>query len=167
MVGRYSLGGRYADHAEVVDRVVATADELRETALGLAEADAAACAAVAEAYALAKETGEEKARRSRAIADALAGAAGPPADTIGHCRRALELAETLLPIGNRNVITDVAAAAEAIRAAATTSRVNVLINLGGVTDTAVRDRCAAALADVDDIAARAEAVTRTVVEEIK
>ncbi|MGH3794306.1 MAG: cyclodeaminase/cyclohydrolase family protein [Pseudonocardiaceae bacterium] len=70
-----------------------------------------------------------RAVRSAAIAAALAGAGAPPAAVIEVAGTVVGLAEELLPIGNRNVVTDVAAAAEAARAAATTARVNVEINL--------------------------------------
>ena len=76
MVARYSDGPRH--DAEVVGRVRAAADGLAEEAIDLAEADAAAFQKVAAAYQLPKGTDEEKAARSDAIAEALAGAARPP-----------------------------------------------------------------------------------------
>ena len=78
----------------------------------------------------------------------------------------VELAEKLLPIGNPNVITDVAAAAEAARAAATTARVNIEINLGGIRDEQARTEFTAQAARVDGIALRADQVTAAVREEI-
>jgi formiminotetrahydrofolate cyclodeaminase len=50
MVARYSDGPRY--DAGLMNRIVAEADELREDALALADADATAFGAVAEAYRL-------------------------------------------------------------------------------------------------------------------
>ena len=76
------------------------------------------------------------------------------------------LAEWLLPFGNPNVVTDIAAATEAARAAATTARVNVEINLGGIKDVALRAELAAAVRDVDETAVRAQAVTEAVRREI-
>jgi methenyltetrahydrofolate cyclohydrolase len=166
MVARYSTGDRYAEHRATVERITADADELRAIALQLAEDDAAAFALVADTYKLPKDTAEAKAARSAAIAAALAGAAKPPVAVIAAARVAVELAEDLLPIGNRNVVTDVAAAAEAARAAATTARVNVEINLGGVTDERARAELADQAATVDEIAARAEQVTAAVRKEI-
>ena len=72
------------------------------------------------------------------------------------------LAEQLLPIGNRNVISDVAAAAEAARAAATTARVNVDINLAGIKDPVIWGELAAVVETVDDVVLRAEKVTAAV-----
>ncbi|WP_035792444.1 cyclodeaminase/cyclohydrolase family protein [Kitasatospora mediocidica] len=166
MVARYSTGERYAEVEDAITRILAEAEELGATALRLAEEDAAAFTAVTDAYKLPKATDEEKAARSAAIARALVGAAQPPAATIAAARRLVELGEELAPIGNRNVLTDVAAATEAARAAATTARVNVEINLGGIKDEAVRAELLAATADVDQIAAAAEAVTSAVRKEI-
>ncbi|WP_329570747.1 cyclodeaminase/cyclohydrolase family protein [Kitasatospora sp. NBC_01266] len=166
MVARYSTGERYAGVQDAITRILAEAEELGATALRLAEEDAAAFTAVTDAYQLPKATAEEKAARSAAIAQALVGAAQPPADTIAAARRLVALGEELAPIGNRNVLTDVAAATEAARAAATTARVNVEINLGGIKDEAVRAELLAATADVDQIAAAAEAVTSAVRKEI-
>jgi len=167
MVARYTTGERYAEHAEEIAAATAEADRLRERALELAAADAAAFTAVSDAYRLPRADERQKAARSRAIADALAGAARPPADVIAVARELAALAERLLPVGNPNVITDVAAAAEAVRAAAATARVNVEINLGGIRDDdALRAELADAIGGVDDIAARTEAVTRAVREVI-
>ena len=166
MVARYTTGPKYADHAGPVAGITAEADRLRDAALLLAEQDARAFTAVTDAYKLPRAEPEQKAARSRAIADALAGAARPPADVIALAARVVELAERLLPFGNPNVVTDIAAATEAARAAATTARVNVEINLGGITDEALRTELAHAARDVDALAARAEAVTDAVRKEI-
>jgi formiminotetrahydrofolate cyclodeaminase len=166
MVARYSSGEKYAEHADRVPAITAESDQLRERALELAEEDARAFGAVADAYKLPRADGEQKAARSRAIADALAGAARPPADVIEVAARVIALAEDLLPVGNPNVVTDIAAATEAARAAATTARVNVEINLGGIKDDALRAELTDAVREVDALAARAEAVTRTVRERI-
>ncbi|MFI7703652.1 cyclodeaminase/cyclohydrolase family protein [Nonomuraea sp. NPDC049480] len=161
MVARYSTGEKYAGHAETVVAVIAETDTLRTRALRLAEEDAAAFTAVTDAYRLPK--GEE---RSAAIARALAGAAEPPAGVVEAATRVIELCELLLPIGNRNVVTDVAAAAEAARAALTTARVNVEINLGGIKDERVREELKIRVSGVDAAVARADWVTAEVREEI-
>src|SRR5271155_2132509 len=80
MVARYSNGVRY--DAELMARICTEADMLRDQALTLAEEDAAAFGAVSAAYRLPKETFELLQARSAAIAEALAGAARPPAEVI-------------------------------------------------------------------------------------
>jgi formiminotetrahydrofolate cyclodeaminase len=162
MVARYSDSAKFADHAEEITIITATADRLRENALGLAEEDAAAFTAVTTAYGLPKGTPDEAVARSAAIAKALVTAAHVPAMVIAVAEQVLSLGEQLLPIGNRNVISDVAASAEAARAAATTARVNVEINLGGIKDPANWGELASVVDTVDDLVLRAEKVTAAV-----
>ncbi|GLZ76878.1 hypothetical protein Afil01_16850 [Actinorhabdospora filicis] len=150
-----------------VQHVIDATDALRERAVALAAEDAEAFTAVTDAYKLPKATDEEKAARSAMIAASLVGAARPPAEVVATAARLVELAEELLPIGNKNVITDVAAATEAARAAATTARVNIEINLGGIKDAGARAELAGVAAGVDDIARRAAAVTEAVREGLK
>jgi formiminotetrahydrofolate cyclodeaminase len=164
MVARYSDGPRY--DAELMGRLVTRADQLRDEALVLAEADAAAFGAVAEAYRLPRDTGEEKEARSAAIAAAVAEAAWPPAYVVRLARVLTEVAEELLPTGNRSVITDVAAAAEAARAAAVTARVNIEVNLRGIKDPALVAEFRATAAVTDEITERADRVVAAVREEI-
>lgn len=162
MVARYSTGEKYAAHQSVVERIIRESDALRGRALTLAEQDAAAFTAVTDAYRLPAGDDTAKAARSAAIARALVDAARPPAEVITAALDVVELAETLLPIGNPNVITDIAAAAEAARAAATTARVNVEVNLTGIREERTREALLADTARVDEIAARAERVTAAV-----
>ncbi|MGH3189327.1 MAG: cyclodeaminase/cyclohydrolase family protein [Streptosporangiaceae bacterium] len=165
MVARYSDGAKY--DASVMDHVITEADGIRSDALTLAERDADAFGLVASAYGLPKGTEEEKAARSAAIASALAGAARPPADVVRLALLLVSLAEELLPTGNRNVITDVAAAAEAARAAAVTAQVNIEVNLRGIGDDAVKADIASMAAVADEVTARADRVVAAVLEEIR
>ncbi|GAA0372804.1 cyclodeaminase/cyclohydrolase family protein [Streptomyces blastmyceticus] len=166
MVARYSTGPKYADHEETVARITEQADALREQALQLAADDAAAFGAVTDAYKLPKDTSETKAARSAAIADALLGAARPAEATITCAADIVALAEKLLPIGNRNVITDIGAAAEAARAAAATARLNIEINLSGIKDPDARTALLRSAALVDALADRTDEITATVRKEI-
>jgi formiminotetrahydrofolate cyclodeaminase len=138
------------------------ADALRSEALELAEADAAAFGAVGAAYQMPRSA----AGRPEAIAVALAGAARPPADVVRLALRLIPLAEELLAGGNRNVITDVGAAVEAARAAAVTARLNIEVNLRGITDAALRDEFAETALVADTVAERAEAIVAAVRAEI-
>ena len=81
--------------------------------------------------------------------------------------RLVGLCETLLPIGNPNLRTDIAAAAEAARAAIATARVNVEVNLGGIRDDQTRDSLRARLTNADETMTRADRVTAQVRESLK
>lgn len=164
MVARFSDGPRH--DADVVGRVRAAADGLADEALELAEADSAAFGKVVAAYDLPRGTGAEQAARSAAIAEALGGAARPQADLMAAASRLAGLAEDLLPAANRNLITDLAAAAAAIGAAAITAQVNIEANLAGVKDEALADELAAVAALGDGVADRAARLVTAVREEM-
>jgi methenyltetrahydrofolate cyclohydrolase len=164
MVARFSDGPRY--DAETVGRVRAAADGLADEAVDLAMADEAAFKKVAAAYQLARDTPEAKAARSAAIADALGGAAGPPADLMAAAVRLVGLAEELLPVANKNVISDIAAAAAAISAAAVTARVNIEANLPGIKDPALAEELSLTAELADGVTDRADRVIAAVREEI-
>jgi len=164
MVARFSDGPRY--DAETVGRVRAAADGLAEEGVSLAAADAAAFEQVLAAYGLPKDTDEAKAARSAAIADAMAGAARPPADLMAASVRLVGLAEELLPVANKNVIADIAAAAAAISAAAVTAAVNIEANLSAIKDPALVEELTATAALADGVTDRADRVVTAVREEI-
>ena len=164
MVARFSDGPRH--DAEVVGRVRAAADGLADEALDLAEADSAAFEKVVIAYQLPKDTPEQQAARSEAIAEALGGAARPPADLMAAAVRLAGLAEDLLAVANRNVISDIAAAAAAIGAAAVTAQVNIEANLGGIKDPALTAELTDTAALADGLADRADRLVDAVREEI-
>ncbi len=162
MTARYSDGPRYAEHAATISMIVSEADRLRAASADLMALDGEAFGAVAEAYRLPKDTDEQRAARSAAIAAAMITASSPPAELIGIGSRLLELAEQLRPIVNQTVVGDVAAAVEAIRAAVATCRVNVAANLAGITDPAARARLTAAADAVDELEERAARLTMAV-----
>ena len=164
MVARFSDGPRH--NADVVGRIRAAADGLVDEALELGEADSAAFGKVIAAYGLPKETDQEQAARSAAIAQAMAGAARPPADLMAAAVRLAGLAEDLLPAANRNVIGDIAAAATAIGAAAVTAQVNIEANLSVIKEPALVEELRRTAALADGVADRAARLVTAVREEI-
>lgn len=162
MVARYTTGDRYADHAETIARIITEVDQLRAVAVRLAEADAEAFAAVAGAYRLPQHTTAEKEARAEAVHRALITAAWPPAQVISVAEMVVNIGEALAAMGNRNVIADVAAAAEAARSAAATARVNVEINLADISDEQASMEIIAQAGKVDEVIARAEQITVSV-----
>ncbi|MGY2005370.1 cyclodeaminase/cyclohydrolase family protein [Nocardia gipuzkoensis] len=166
MVARYTTRAKDAENRPVVDRIIEAADEARGRALALADADAAAFTAVGAAYKLPKETPEDLAARTAAINAALIEAARVPAAVIDEADEVLSLAAELLPIGNPNVVTDIGAAAAACRAAATTSQLNIEINVASLP-AAEGDRFAPVLMRVDELTARADALHADVVHAVR
>jgi len=150
MVARYTTGAKFEQHAALVARITSAADHLVVEALRLADADEHAFQSVIDAYKLPSDTDELKAAKAAAIQDALIQAAQTPAQLIGVAGEIVDLAGDLLDAANPNVISDVAAAADAARAAATTARVNIDINVVAIKDSAARTRLAGQTDGIED-----------------
>jgi formiminotetrahydrofolate cyclodeaminase len=113
------------------------ADELRRLAgelAGLIDRDAAAYDAVVAAYRLPRSTDAEKAARREAVAAATRGATEVPLQTMRTIRRALEPALIVARHGSANAASDVGVAVELLGAGLRGARLNVDINLGGLSD---------------------------------
>jgi formiminotetrahydrofolate cyclodeaminase len=164
MVGRFTTA---PEHAEVVGRCVAAADALRADCLEAAEADEVAFSAVAEAMAMPRDTDEQQQARTSALAAAQLGAAQPPRRVIESAAELVGLAEQLLPVAKRTLVSDVAAVTAAARAAATTARLAVETNLGGIEDDAAVRELTATVAGVDRLLARADAVEVAVRDRVR
>ncbi|RMI32264.1 cyclodeaminase/cyclohydrolase family protein [Nocardia stercoris] len=161
MVARYTTRAKDADNRPVIERIIDAADAARERALSLSDADAAAFTAVGAAYKLPKTDGAESAVRAAAITAALLTAARVPAEVVAVADDVVALAADLLPIGNPNVITDIGAAVDCARAAVTSSRLNIAINVGLLHDGEGAE-FAPILGRIEEIVARADAVAAEV-----
>lgn len=166
MVARYSDRGEDEAARALAERIAQDADALSERATELIDEDMAAFGAVGAAYRLPRGDENEKAARREAIAAASVGAAQPPAAVIDLATQVVALAGELLPVANRNVITDIAAAADAARAAAATARINVEINLSGIADDTTRGALGQALDGVDALLQAADELSARVRRDI-
>lgn len=146
---------KYAEHEQTMRDVLKEAAEHRQTALELAEADAAAFTGVTDAYRLPKATDEEKANRSAKIQEALVAAAEVPLRTAALAAEILGLARRIRAGANVNVLSDVAVAAVSARAAMQAA-VNVAVNRTSMTDVIARARLESELARIGDEVAAAE-----------
>jgi formiminotetrahydrofolate cyclodeaminase len=164
MIGRFTTD---PEHAEAVREIVAEADTRRDACLAAAAADEEAFSAVADAMKLPRDTDEEREHRRRALRAAQREAARPPQVVIEAAVELVALAERLLPIANRTLISDVAAVGAAARAAATTARLAVETNLPGIEDGDARAELTTAVAVVDELLARADAVEEAVRAEMR
>ena len=138
MVARYSTGAGYAQVGEEVLDIQVSAETQRIGALKLADEDGAAFQGVIDAYRLPKGSTSEVDQRRQSIQEALRGAAAPPQDLVVVAAAIVALGERLAGIANPNLISDVAAAAEAARAAAATARINIEINLSSISGAAMQ-----------------------------
>ena len=138
MVVGYTDAG--AEQGEQLESLLARAQELRRTALRLADDDAAASRAFGSAFRL--NEGDE---RDRAIREASLGAARSSAMLGDHAIAAIDDLSWLAENGNKALIADVVVAFGALRAAVTGARTNVSFDLAtlrssGLTLEQVREQ---------------------------
>ena len=164
MVGRFTTD---EEHAELVGGIVSAADDHRAAALSAAADDETAFSAVAEAMRMPRDTDDERTSRSRALAEARLAAARPPREILGIAAAVVTLAERILPVANRNLVSDVAAATAAARAAATTALLAVETNLVGLDADGAAGDLTAAVDAAGEVARRADAVEAAVRKAIR
>ncbi len=90
--------------------------------------------AVSAAFKMPRDTDELKAARDSAIQEALKAAVVPPMGIVETCVETLKLCMPVAKIGNINAISDAGVAAVAAEAGMRAGAMNVLINLGAITD---------------------------------
>jgi glutamate formiminotransferase/formiminotetrahydrofolate cyclodeaminase len=134
MVCNLTIGKKkYADAADELRDVLRKTEALRLELARLIDEDAEAFNKVMEAMGLPKATEEEKARRSAAVQVALVDAASVPLAVMAKCVEVVGLASIVAAKGNVNAVSDAGVSALVARAGAHAARLNVLINLGGIT----------------------------------
>ena len=140
MVVNLTVGkSAYAEHESHVQPIGEQARALRQRALELIDADAAAFDTVMAAYGLPRDSDAEKAARTAAIQVATADAARPPMEIAEVAARIIELAAALPGRSNRNVLSDVGVAASLAGSALESAAVNVEVNLAALKDAGVRE----------------------------
>jgi glutamate formiminotransferase/formiminotetrahydrofolate cyclodeaminase len=138
MVVRFSRGkkkneAREDDLAAAEQHLQAQLDRL----LPVAERDCAAFDRVSAAYKLPKEGPEQEQLRARAIDEAMLGAMMVPEELICMARDAMAAVAPVTDCVSANIISDLGAGAEMLRAAAQAALLNVRINAGFLVDRKV------------------------------
>jgi glutamate formiminotransferase/formiminotetrahydrofolate cyclodeaminase len=139
MVTGMSRGKKnYLQYERELSDALARLSMLREEFKSAIDADAASYDAVMKAY---------KAKSDGAITEALKGATNVPLGVAERAREVARIVETLKPITNPKMASDLTVAAALAQAALTGALANVEINLADLTDAAfvgeVRSRAAA------------------------
>ncbi|MDR3231426.1 MAG: cyclodeaminase/cyclohydrolase family protein [Synergistaceae bacterium] len=137
MVCRLTLGkAKYAQHEVLVKEVLAKSDALAASLLDGIQKDTDAFDSVMAAFALPKETDEQKVARSAAIQRAYIIAVDSPVTTAEGCLAAMQLSESLLHKSNTNAVSDLAVGAVQAWAGLKGALANVRINLPSIKDVA-------------------------------
>lgn len=137
MVSGLTLGRKkYEAVQELALRAQAQADVLRKRLLAAMEQDTQAFLQVSAAYAMPKQTLEEKQARSSAIEQGLKACTQLPLAVMQLCAEGLELLERLLGKTNATAASDFGVACLSLRAGLQGAWLNVCINTGSLCDAA-------------------------------
>lgn len=164
MVGNLTVGKKgYEDKWELLDEPAVKAQALKEAFLADIDNDTAAFDSVMVAFGLPKGTPTEKQARGAAIRRANQHATMVPLGVLERCVATLPCIEAALQ-GNENARSDAGVAVLMCKACAEGAWYNVCINTKSMKDrefvTMVRERADAALATVDEAAARLTKLVR-------
>jgi glutamate formiminotransferase / formiminotetrahydrofolate cyclodeaminase len=131
MVANLSAGKRgWDDKLKYFSDWAVKAQQLKDELLFLVDEDTAAFKKVIDAFALPKESAEEKAARSAAIESATKYAAEVPLKVMETASKSYQLLSEMVEQGNPNSISDVGVGALATRSCVEGAALNVRINLG-------------------------------------
>jgi glutamate formiminotransferase / formiminotetrahydrofolate cyclodeaminase len=135
MVANLSAGKRaWDDNIEYFSDRAVKAQQLKDELLSLVDEDTAAFNKVMDAFALPKESAEEKAARSAAIEQATKHAAEIPLKAMETAFKSYQLLSEMADKGNPASISDVGVGALATRACIEGAAMNVRINLAALKD---------------------------------
>jgi len=140
MVARLSEKQPIPDGVEETAVVLAKAEKLRAVLEQDVDADTEAFNQVMKAYGLPKGTELEKEERSRAIQQALKGAALQPMKVARECLDVLELCSWAAAHGNPNALSDAGVASLLAQAGLRGALYNVEINLSSIRDPEFKEK---------------------------
>ncbi|HWP01475.1 MAG TPA: cyclodeaminase/cyclohydrolase family protein [Methylococcus sp.] len=165
MVANLTVGKKSYEMVEPEMRAaLARAEELRAKATDLIRADIEAFDRVMAAYALSRDTEEQKAARGAAIQEALKAATEVPLICAALCTEIIALSQAVAEKGNRNVVSDAGVAVMAAYAALKSAALNVYVNAKSLKDESfAQDR----LDRVEQLLAQGERDVAAIFEMVK
>jgi glutamate formiminotransferase / formiminotetrahydrofolate cyclodeaminase len=139
MVANLSAGKRgWDDKLSYFSAWAVKAQQLKDELLALVDADTAAFNKVMDAFALPKDSADEKKARSAAIEQATKYAAEIPLKVMETASKSYEILSEMAEKGNPASISDVGVGILAVRACIGGAAMNVRINLGQLKDEKFR-----------------------------
>ena len=165
MVASLSQGRpKYEAHAALHEKAVTVGRRLATKFLELADEDAQAYAGFSAAAKLPRDTDEERATRSAAMAAAARKASQVPMATVEACQELVAMAESLVGRSNVNASSDLNVASLLGEAAARGAAENVLVNLPSVNDddfaAEMTDKVMTLLDNIEEFAAATHEMVR-------
>ena len=140
MVCRLTMKSKkWAEYHELAAEVCGKAEAFRTRFLELMAEDVASFDLVSSAYAMPRDTEEQKNARSAAIQAGLLASTRPPFELLESAAECLKLVAEIDGRSNANASSDLGVAAASLRAAMQGAWLNVRINIDGLKDTATAE----------------------------
>lgn len=137
MVCALTIGKKkYADVQELITAAQQEAITLKNRYLDVIDRDTEAFNGVSAVFAMPKDTDEQKQARTQAMQTALKACTVTPFEMMQLAYESLKLTQSIVGRSNASAASDLGCAALSLKAAIQGAWLNVLINIGGITDEA-------------------------------
>ncbi len=137
MVCALTIGKKkYADVQELITAAQQEAITLKNRYLDVIDRDTEAFNGVSAVFAMPKDTDEQKQARTQAMQTALKACTQTPFEMMQLAYDSLKLTQSIVGRSNASAASDLGCAALSLKAAIQGAWLNVLINIGGITDEA-------------------------------
>ena len=168
MVGSLTVGKKkYADVEEDIKILMFKAERLAEKFQELIDKDAESFAPLAAAYALPKDTEEEKTERTRVMEAALETASLAPLEIMETVCEAVDIVSEFAAKGSKLAISDAGIAAIALRSALLGASLNVFINTASMQNRSLAAELEGRANEmIEEYGAKAEKVFNSVKERL-
>ena len=168
MVGSLTVGKKkYADVEEDIKILMQKAEGLAEKFQELIDKDAESFAPLAAAYALPKDTEEEKDERTRVMEAALETASLAPLEIMETVCEAVDVVSEFAAKGSKLAISDAGVAAIALRSALLGASLNVFINTASMQNRALAEELEGrANKMIEEYGTKAEEIFKSVKERL-
>lgn len=164
MAANFTVGKKkYRDVEDECREILERCEQSYKALLELADADTRAYSHVSQAYAMPKDTPEQKTARTQVIQKALRIAMDVPLEALRACADVIGDLDRLVDIANKNLISDVGVAAMHAYAGLRGCKLNVEINLAYIKDPEFVDRHQE---EIDAADARAKEIADAVIGKV-
>lgn len=141
MVASLTVGKKkYAEHEALTQELLEKTEAVRVKFVDVIDRDTEAFNGISAVFAMPKDTDEQKATRAAAMQEALKACTQTPFDMMTYALEALELTGRAVGKSNASAASDLGVAALSLKAAVQGAWLNILINVGGIKDSAFVER---------------------------
>ena len=128
------------DEKDLLTNRINELNEIKEIFKDIIDRDATDFEPLSNAYGMPRETDEEKAARTEAIQEGLVTASQPPLDLLNNAKKVFDIAEEVLPLIKKGIISDVGVGVQLLRSSILSSSLNVYINASSLKDEETKNK---------------------------